>query len=69
MRLMGPGDQAMIAGAIAQARAAGVPETMIQRVIEQEGAGRGGALVPAVLAGRLYALARQFRGQQSASGA
>jgi hypothetical protein len=69
MRLMGPGDEAMIAGAVAQARAAGVPESMIQRVIEQEGAGRGGSVVPAVLAGRLYALARQFRGQQSAPGA
>ena len=61
MRLMGPGDEAMIAGAVAQARAAGVPEELIQRVIEQEGAARGGAVVPAVVAGRLYALARQRR--------
>ncbi len=62
---MGPGDQAMIAQAIARARAAGVPEELIQRVIEQEGAARGGAVVPAVVAGRLYALARQH--QQPAS--
>jgi hypothetical protein len=61
---MGPGDEAMIAGAVAQARAAGVPEELIQRTIEQERAGRGGAVVPALLAGRLYALARQFRGKQ-----
>ena len=66
MRLMGPGDEAMIAGAVAQARAAGVPEAMIERVIAQEGAGRGGAVVPAVLAGRLYALARQFASQKPA---
>jgi hypothetical protein len=56
---MGPGGQAMIAGAVAHARAAGVPEEEIQRVIEQEGAGRGGAVNPAVLAGRLHAIARQ----------
>jgi hypothetical protein len=61
---MGPGDEAMIAGAVAQARAAGVPEELIQRTIERERAGRGGAVVPALLAGRLYALARQFRGEQ-----
>ena len=66
MRLMGPGDQAMIARAVARARAAGVPEEQIQRVIEQEGAVRGGAVVPAMLAGRLYALARQR--QQPAPG-
>ena len=66
MRLMGPGDEAMIAGAVAQARAAGVPEELIQRVIEQQGAGRGGAVTPALLAGRLYALARQH--QQPAPG-
>jgi hypothetical protein len=60
---MGPGDEAMIAGAVAQARAAGVPEELIQRAIEQERAGRS-AVVPALLAGRLYALARQFGGQQ-----
>jgi hypothetical protein len=64
---MGPGDEAMIAGAVAQARVAGVPEELIQRVIEQEGAGRG-ALTPAVLAGRLYALARQRQRQQPAPG-
>jgi hypothetical protein len=69
MRLVGPGDEAMIAGAVAQARAAGVPESMIERVVEQEGAGRGGAIVPAMLAGRLYALARQFQGQHSPPGA
>ena len=63
---MGPADQAMIARAVARARAAGVPEELIQRVIEQQGAGRGGAIVPAVLAGRLNALARQRR--QAASG-
>ena len=65
MRLMGPGGEAMIAGAVAQARAAGVPEATIERVIEQEGAGRGGAVVPAVLAGRLYALARQQQQQRA----
>jgi len=65
MRLMGPGDQAMIAQAAARARAAGVPEELIQSVIQQEGAARGGAVVPAVVAGRLYALARQQ--QQPAS--
>lgn len=59
MRLMGPGDEALISGAVAHARAAGVPEELIQRVIEQEGAARGGAVVPAMLAGRLHALARQ----------
>ena len=69
MRLMGPGDQAMIAGAVAaQARAAGVPEAMIQQVIDQEGAARGGAVVPAALAGRLFALARQFGGAPPAPG-
>jgi hypothetical protein len=62
---MGPGGEAMIAGAVAQARAAGVPEATIERVIEQEGAGRGGAVVPAVLAGRLYALARQQQQQRA----
>ncbi len=67
MRLMGPGDQAMIAGAVAQARAAGVPEEMIQGLIEREGAARGGAVVPSVLAGRLYALARQYQGAQPAT--
>jgi hypothetical protein len=67
MRLMGPGDQAMIARAVAQARAAGVPEQLIQRVIEQESAGRN-AFNPALVAGRLYALARQHQPQQPASG-
>jgi hypothetical protein len=62
---MGPGDEAMIAGAVAGARAAGVPEELIQRVIEQEAAGRG-AVTPAVLAGRLHALARER--QQPAPG-
>jgi hypothetical protein len=66
MRLMGPGDKAMVDGAVAHARAAGVPEAMIDRVIQQEGAARGGAVVPAVLAGRLHALARQFQRQQTA---
>jgi hypothetical protein len=65
MRLLGPGDQAMIAGAVAQARAAGVPEAMIERVIEQETAGRN-AFNPALVAGRIYALARQS--QQRAPG-
>ncbi|HEX4187081.1 MAG TPA: hypothetical protein VHY83_04200 [Solirubrobacteraceae bacterium] len=63
---MGPGGEAMIAGAVEHARAAGVPEDVIQHAIEQEGAGRGGAVNPAVLAGRLHALARQR--QQPASG-
>jgi hypothetical protein len=58
---MGPGHGAMIAQAVARARAAGVPEEQIQRVIEQEGTGRGGGVVPAVLAGRLNALARERR--------
>ncbi len=68
MRLMGPGDQAIIAAAAAQARAAGVPEATIQHVIDQEGAARGGAVVPAAVAGRLYALARQFPGAQPSPG-
>lgn len=51
----------MIDGAVAHARAAGVPEQLIQRAIAQEGAGRGGAVVPAMLAGRLHALARQHQ--------
>ena len=55
--MMGPGGQAMIAQAVARARAAGVPEEEIDRVIEQEIAARGGGVVPAVVAGRLYALA------------
>jgi hypothetical protein len=58
----------MIAGAVAHARAAGIPEATIQRVIEQEGTGRGGAVVPAALAGRLHALANQFQRPQSAPG-
>jgi len=61
MRLMGPGGEAMIAQAFARARAAGVPEEQIQRVIKQESAFRGGAVVPAMLAGRLDALARRQR--------
>jgi hypothetical protein len=61
MRLMGPGDRAMIDGAVAHARSVGVPEELIQRVIAHEGAGRGGAVVPAMLAGRLHALARQHQ--------
>lgn len=65
MRMMGPADQAMIARAVAHARAAGVPEERIQQVIEQQGAGRAGALVPAALAGQLNALARQFERPQS----
>ena len=69
MRMMGPGGEAMIAGAVAHARAAGVPEEMIQRVVEQEAAARGGGLVPAAVAGRLHALARQFEGQKPKSGA
>jgi hypothetical protein len=64
---MGPADRAMIAAAVAHARAAGVPEEAIQRVVEQEGVGRGGAVVPAALAGRLHALARQFQGEPPAS--
>ena len=61
MRLLGPGDRAMIDRALAHARAAGVPEATIQQVIEREGAGRGGAVIPAMLAGRLNALAREFQ--------
>jgi hypothetical protein len=69
VRLMGPGDQAMIAGAIAHARAAGVPEAVIERTIEQNGAGRGGAVVAAAVAGRLNALASQYqRGQPPRGG-
>lgn len=60
MRLLGSGEQAMIAGALARARAAGVPEEIIERVVEQETAGRG-AFNPALVAGRLDALARQRR--------
>jgi hypothetical protein len=60
VRLLGPGEQAIIAGALARARGAGVPEEMIERVLEQENAGRG-AFNPALVAGRLDALARQHR--------
>lgn len=63
---MGSGEQAMIARAVEHARAVGVPEEMIQRVIEQERMSRGGAVVPAVIAGRLNALAGQH--QQAAPG-
>jgi len=63
--MMGPGDRAMIDRAIAHARAAGVPDATIERVIEQQGAGRGGAIVPAALAGRLNALANQFQREQA----
>jgi hypothetical protein len=65
MRLQGPGEQAMVAGAVARARAAGVPEEMIQHVIQQETAGRAG-YNPALVAGRIDALARQRR--QAAGG-
>jgi hypothetical protein len=65
---MGPAEKAMIARAVAQARAAGVPEATIQGVIDGEGAGRGGAVVPAVVAGRLRALAREFQSQRPAPG-
>ncbi|HTQ69325.1 MAG TPA: hypothetical protein VMI13_11600 [Solirubrobacteraceae bacterium] len=61
---MGPGDQAMIAQAVARARAAGVPEETIRHVIDREGAARGGAVVPAVVVGRLRALASQFESRQ-----
>ena len=64
MRLMGPGDETVITGAIAHARAAGVPEPMIQRAIDQDGAGRGGAVMAAAVAGRLNALARQYQSQE-----
>ncbi len=64
MRMMGPAERAMIDRAVAHARSAGVPEATIQRVIEQEGAGRAGAVVPAALAGRLNALANQFQRPQ-----
>jgi hypothetical protein len=63
---MGSGEQAMIARAAEHARALGVPEEMIQRVIEQERMSRGGAVVPAVISGRLNALAQQH--QQAAPG-
>jgi hypothetical protein len=56
----------MIDGAIAHARACGVPEGMIQRVIDQAGAGRGGAVVPAVLAGQLHGLANQYQREHPA---
>ncbi len=68
MRLMSPADKAIIAGAVAHARAAGVPEETIQRTIETEGMGRGGAVVPAVLAGRLHALANELQRQNAAPG-
>ncbi len=58
----------MIARAAAHARAAGVPEARIQSVIEQEGAARGGAVVPAVIAGRLNALAREVQGSEPPRG-
>ncbi len=64
MRMMGPADQAMINRAIAHARAAGVPEATIQQVIDREGAGRAGAVVPAALAARLNALANQFQSRR-----
>ncbi len=68
MRMMGPAQQAMIDRAVGHARAAGVPEDTIQRVIQQEAAARGGGLVPAVLAGRLNALASQFQREQRPPG-
>jgi hypothetical protein len=58
VRLLGPGQEAMIAGALARARAAGVPEEMIERAVEQATAGHGG-FVPGLVAGRLDALTRQ----------
>jgi hypothetical protein len=60
VRFLGPGDQAIINGAIARARAAGVPETAIQGVIDQEAAHRYG-FRPGVIAGRLGALTRQYQ--------
>ncbi len=68
MRMMGPADEAMIARAVAHARAAGVPEARIQELIEKEGAGRNGAIVAPALAGRLNALANQFRRQPPPAG-
>jgi hypothetical protein len=62
--MMGPAGQAMIDRAIAHARAAGVPEATIQQVIDKEGAGRAGAVVPAALAARLNALANQFQSRR-----
>ena len=67
--MLTPADKAMIDGAVAHARAAGVPEATIERVIEQQGAGRGGAVVPGVLAGQLHALAREFQHRQAEPGA
>ena len=68
MRMMGPADEAMIARAVAHARAAGVPEARIQELIEKEGAGRNGAIVAPALAGRLNALANQFQRQPPPAG-
>jgi hypothetical protein len=65
-RFMGSGEEAMIARAVEHARAVGVPEERIQRVIEQERMSRGGAVVPAVISGRLNTLAREH--QQAARG-
>ena len=64
MRILDPGHQAMITSAVAQARAAGVPEETIQRVIEQEQTAHGGGVVAPVIAGRLRALASQFQSRQ-----
>ena len=64
MRLLSPAGKAMIDGAVAHARAAGVPDAMIEHTIERAGAGRGGAVVPAVLAGQLHGLAREFERRQ-----
>lgn len=58
---MDPAHQAMIERALAHARAAGVPEATIQQVIDKEGAGRAGAVVPAALAARLNTLANQYQ--------
>ena len=65
---MDPAGRAMIAGAVAHARAAGVPEETIQGMIGQERVSRGGGVVPAVLAGRLHALANQYQGRRAAPG-
>jgi hypothetical protein len=62
--MMDPAHQAMIDRAIAHARAAGVPEATIQQVIDREGAGRAGAVVPAALAARLNTLANQFQSRR-----
>ena len=55
--LVEPGDEQLIADAVAQARAAGVREAVIAAVLREE-AGHGDVLSASCAAGRLGTLAR-----------